>query len=240
MSEALYVCTVIFVAGLVQGFTGFGSVLLALPLMVLFLDVKTAVPFMTLAGMTLNLLLVIPLWKHLDWKKIWPLLAGSLFGIPISIYLLIYLESRAIMIIIGLTLLAYGLYGLFIRTKPYHLKGSWGYFFGFLSGCLAGFGTASPPAVVYTSMQPWNKDEVKSTLQGYFILSNIAVIAGQGGSGLITKEALHYYYLSILPIMAGTYLGHFFYEKVPEIVYRRGVLIMLALLGAFTVWRQTV
>ena len=119
------------------------------------------------------------------------------------------------------------------------MKSVWAYFCGFIAGCLGGgFSTNGPPVIVYTSLQPWTKDEIKSTIQGYFVFSGFVVIAAQAASGLITDKALYYFYYSILPIMAGTYLGHFFYGKVPEMVYRRVIFIMLIALGVFTIWKS--
>ncbi|MDD5171349.1 MAG: TSUP family transporter, partial [Syntrophales bacterium] len=97
----------------------FGSVLLSLPLLLLFLDVKTAVPLTAMAGLLLTVFLIIPLWKHLEWKKVSPLLMGSIFGVPCGVYLLRALSSGAIMIILGIILLLYGLYGLFIRAASH-------------------------------------------------------------------------------------------------------------------------
>ena len=241
--ETFYLCVVVFLAGLLQGFTGFGSVLLALPLLALFLDVKTAVPLMAMAGLLLNAFLVIPLRRHLAWKKIRPLLAGSIPGVPCGVYLLRALDGRAIMLLLGAVLLLYGLYGLVIwterRTPPRAPREGWAYLLGFLAGALGGgFSTPGPPVIVYTSMQPWTKDEIKATLQGFFLISGVLIVLAQAASGLVTPEALHYFYVSILPILAGTWLGHFFYGKIPEIVYRRVVFIMLILLGLFTIWKS--
>jgi uncharacterized membrane protein YfcA len=45
------IAAISFLAGLVQGLTGFGSALLAMPLFLLFLDARTAVPLSILNGL---------------------------------------------------------------------------------------------------------------------------------------------------------------------------------------------
>ena len=212
-------------------------VLLSLPLLILFLDVKTAVPLMAMAGLLLNAFLIVPLWKHVEWRKISHLLAGSLFGIPCGVYVLRFLDSRAIMVLLGSVLLLYGLYGLLIRSVPGPLKERWAWFFGFLAGSFGGgFSTPGPPVIVYASLQRWTKDEIKATLQGYFLLSGILVIIVQALNGLVTRESLRCFCISIVPILAGTLAGHFFYGKIPDGVYRRVVFGMMVLLGLFTIW----
>jgi uncharacterized membrane protein YfcA len=48
--ETLYLVIIVFIAALTQGLSGFGFGLVSLPFMVMLLDVKTAVPLVTLLG----------------------------------------------------------------------------------------------------------------------------------------------------------------------------------------------
>jgi uncharacterized protein len=238
MEIILYLCLVSFLAGLIQGFSGFGSVLLSLPLLALFMDVKIAVPLMALSAMALTVYLIVSLWRHLAWEKIVPLLIGSLFGIPAGVFVLKELKASLLLILLGIILVAYSLYGLVARPYRKGLKKSWAYLFGFLAGCLGGAFTASgPPVIVYTSLQPWSKDEIKVTLQGYFFVSGILVIFFQALGGLMTDTVLKYFLISLPPILIGTWAGHFFSGKVREETYRRFMLILLGFLGAFTIWK---
>ena len=60
----LFLTVVAFLAGLIQGFSGFGSVLLSLPLLVLFLDVREAIPLANLMGVVLTVLIIVQLRAH--------------------------------------------------------------------------------------------------------------------------------------------------------------------------------
>lgn len=238
MDVICYLCLVSFFAGLIQGFSGFGSVLLSLPLLSLFLDVKIAIPLMALAGLPLTAFLLIPLWSSIEWRKISPLLIGSLVGAPIGVYLLHVLNSTVIMIFLGIILIAYGLYGLLFRATPRHLGRSWAYVFGLIAGCLGGgFSAPGPPVILYTAMQPWSKEQIKGTLQGYFFLSGIVVVFFQAAGGYITLTTLRYFAIALLPLLLGTYLGHLFFGKISEAVYQKVILLMLMAMGIFTLWR---
>jgi uncharacterized membrane protein YfcA len=71
MMETLpYLVIIMLMAGFLQGFSGFGSVLLSLPRLALFLDIKTAIPLVALMGVILTIFLFIPLWKDLEWPRI--------------------------------------------------------------------------------------------------------------------------------------------------------------------------
>jgi uncharacterized membrane protein YfcA len=71
MMETLpYLVIIMLMVGFLQGFSGFGSVLLSLPRRALFLDIKTAIPLVALMGVILTIFLFIPLWKDLEWPRI--------------------------------------------------------------------------------------------------------------------------------------------------------------------------
>jgi len=69
---------VLFLAGFTQGLSGFGAILMSLPLLAVFLDIKTVIP---LAAQAVTLMVLFQLKQHLDWKKILPLLfLGTYIG----------------------------------------------------------------------------------------------------------------------------------------------------------------
>ena len=89
MNTYLLICAVIFFAGFTQGLSGFGSILLAIPLLAAFLDIKTVIPLTALAGFAMTTILLIQLWDHLSWKKITPFLIGTVPGIPLGVQFLL-------------------------------------------------------------------------------------------------------------------------------------------------------
>ena len=237
METLVYLVVIMLLAGFIQGFSGFGSVLLSLPLLALFLDVKTAIPLVALMGVILTVFLLIPLWKDLEWPRIWPLLLGALPGVPIGIFLLKSLNSRFLLTFMGLILVCYSLYSLLFKVAGRELNIRWAYFSGFMGGCFGGaFSAAGPPVIVYVSIQSWRKELIKSTLQGFFFISGLMVIIGQTFTGLITSQVLKLFLYSLVPLALGTYTGHFFFGKIREETYRRVILTLLLCLGVFTIW----
>lgn len=86
MTPYLIIALITFLAGFTQGLSGFGSILLALPLLTIMLDIKTVVPLAALDAFLVAIILLFELRRHLDWKKILPLVAGSFPGIPIGVF----------------------------------------------------------------------------------------------------------------------------------------------------------
>ncbi len=238
MEVYIYLTTVAFLAGFIQGLSGFGSVLLSLPLMVLFLDIREAIPLVNLMGVILTVLLIFQLRAHWEWGKIWPLLAGALPGIPVGVYLLKRMDPAHVQIVLGMVLLAYAIYGLLFRLPIGRVGGPWAYFFGFFAGGLGGAVSASgPPVIVYTSLQHWTKHQIKVTLQGFFIVSGLLVGVFHAANGLITDGVIGNFLVSIPTLLAGTWAGSLLYGKFKEEGYRRVMLLLLGALGVFTLVR---
>lgn len=236
MEIYIALCIIAFLAGFIQGLSGFGSVLLSLPLLAFFLDVKTAIPLVALYGVALTVFLLIQLRRFWDWKKIYPLCVGSVPGAPVGVWLLNRLDAQIIQWIVGLVLILYALYSLFMKPAVRGLRIGWAYFCGFLAGCLGGAISASgPPVIVYTSLQPWSKDQIKMTLQGFFVISGLVVIIFQAIGGLMTKNVLFFFFATLPALLLGTWAGSLLYGRIREDSYRKIMYILLALLGLFMI-----
>ena len=81
MLTPLLIILVFLMAGFVQGMTGFGPALVAIPLLSLFLDIKSAVPLCVLNSVVITSYLSLKMRKHLDRKKIAPLCLAAVPGI---------------------------------------------------------------------------------------------------------------------------------------------------------------
>lgn len=239
MEIYLFLSIIAFCAGFIQGLSGFGSVLLSLPLLTLFLDIKTAVPIVAIFGVALTIFLLIQLRQHWDWKKIYPLCAGSLPGIPVGVWFLNRTEEQFIQWTVGAVLVAYAIYGFLFKPVIKKTGSLWAYLFGFAAGCLGGaIGASGPPVIVYTSLQPWTKDQIKVTLQGFFILSGIVVVAFQAMGGLVTGRVLCYSFAGFPLLLIGTWAGSLLYGRIREETFRIIMLIIMGLLGLFMIFKQ--
>ena len=239
MQTYLWTCIIIFLASFIKGLSGFAALLIAIPLLSLFLDIKTVVPLATLVSFSVSLLLLIDLRKHLDLKKIYPLLIGVVPGIPLGVYLLKRLDSDVILFSLGVILIAYSLFSLFSRPIKKGIAGKWAYLFGLVAGCLGGgLSVHGPVIIVYTSLQGWNKDEIKVSMQGFFLISAAIVIIFHAASGLTGITVLSLFGTSLPGMLIGNYLGSHFYGMLKEAHYRKVILVLLGLLGTLMIYRN--
>ncbi len=224
------VCTIFLSASLLQGLTGFGSALLAMPLLTLFMDFKSAVPLCLLNGMIITGFLTFQLRRHLTLKNLGPLLAGALPGIVFGTFLLKNLPVKILQICLGLLLVLYCTWALLRPPLRRKLGLAWSYTAGFASGAIgAAISASGPPVIIFASLADWDKDEVKSTLSGFFLSSGLATLASQYISGLLTPHILYTFTFTAPWVMAGTWLGSMVYKQLDARRYLR--LVILTLLG---------
>ena len=221
-----------FAAGVVQGLSGFGSALVAMPLLLLFMPARTAVPFCILMGLVITLQLGIGLRKYLDLKKIVPLLAGCLPGIACGILLLKHADNLFIKKALGAILTGYSLFQLLVRPRSLKLRPSWGIAAGFFTGLIgAAFSAGGPPTIIYVSLNQWDKDAIKATLTGFFFLTGIIISAAHAAAGITSILVLKLFLISVPFIVTGTLLGTRAYGKLSHRGYLKLIYIMLLLMG---------
>lgn len=238
MQIYIWLAVIVFFAGFIKGLSGFASLLVALPLLTIIIDIKTVVPFANMLAVYASIFLLIGLFKHLSWRDLFPILAGFSPGILIGVFFLKTLNKDILQLILGGVLIFYSTYSLFFETSLSIMKKIWAYFFGFISGILRGvIGAGGPPIIIYTSLQPWTKDKVKATMQGYLIFSGPMTLLFHACAGLVTGTVLKYFFIS-LPIFAlGTYIGSYLYGTISEKSYKKIILILLNLLGFFIIYK---
>ncbi|AEH45169.1 protein of unknown function DUF81 [Thermodesulfatator indicus DSM 15286] len=231
----LYEIAVIFLAAFIYGVAGFAFALLAVPLLSFAWPLKHIVPLVALLATSLNGLMLFKLRKSFAFKRVMPLLLGGLPGVLVGAYFLRHYDNAFLRVILGLVLVLYGLWGLKNPKRPFIIGDNWGYLFGFLAGFLGGaLNTPGPPVIIYLTLKDWGKDEIKSTLQGFFFLLAIFVIFSHWRMGLITPEILKNYLIAFPVILIGLFSGHRLYGRLSLKVYQKilyGLLVIMGLLS---------
>lgn len=222
----------------VQGLAGFAFALVSLPFLTFFMDIRTAVPLIALCGMIINILLFIPLRKHVRASMLTTLMIGSMPGIPAGTLFLKEAPEDWLRFMLGVILCAYGTWGLVRPTTNFRISDAWGLLFGFLSGALgAALNTSGPPVIIYVSLKGWTKDRIKGTLQAYFGMLNILVIIWFLYNGIITEKSISSFTWTAPGVLAGLYMGHRLYMRIDEVLYRRILNLLLVCCGIMFFYR---
>ncbi len=237
MFDPLLIGLIFLLAGFIQGMTGFGSALVAIPLLTLFLDIKSAVPLCMLNSLVITTFLSLKMRQHLDRKKITPLCLAAVPGIIVGSTLLKHVSSTVIRISMGILLIVYSLYSLFSKPKPRKLHKAWSYVAGFTSGAIgAAFSAGGPPTIIYTTLNGWTKDEIKATLSGFFLFNSYLTASAHAVSGLTTLQVFSFFLASAPFVLLGTVLGSICYGRIPRALYLQLIFAFLVLMGTMMIF----
>jgi len=237
MLTPLLISIIFLLAGFIQGVSGFGSALVAIPLLSLVIDIKAAVPLCILNSLVITTYLSFKMRKHLDTKKILPLCVAAVPGIIAGSTILKKVSSSIIQVTLGVLLVAYSIYSLLITPKPRKLHMAWSYFAGFLSGAIgAAFSAGGPPTIIYTTLNDWEKDTIKATLSGFFLFNSYLIAIVHAVKGLTTVEIFTYFMISAPFVLLGTVLGTICYGKIPRKQYLQIIFAFLTAMGIMMIF----
>lgn len=222
-----------FFAAFTQAVTGFGSALVGMPLLAQIVGVTIGAPLLALISMPMNLILLASQRRAFDWRAVWRVAAGVFLAIPLGILVIEALNERIVLTLLGVILVAYGLYALLTPRLPALAGNAWAYGFGFLSGLLAGaYNVGGPPLVIYAACREWQAEKFRSNLQGLFFLTNLVVVLGHVWNGTLNQTVLHYVPVALLALLGGIGAGLLLDRFIPEKIFYKLVLILLIVLGA--------
>jgi hypothetical protein len=229
---------IFLLAGLIQGLTGFGGGLVAIPLLCLIMDVKEAVPLSILSGLAITTAMAYALRHAMDWRKIMPLLIGSIPGVFAGTVLLKEADPVVINRLLGLLLVSISAINLTIKPRPLNPPVIWGYIAGFFSGTItASVGAGGPPVIIYTTLTDWKKDEIKATLTGFFVLNGYITAAVHAWTGMITRTTMTTFAATLCFVLLGTYAGSRIGGRINRRTYLRIVYLLLMGLGILMLTR---
>ncbi len=223
---------ILFGSALLQSTIGFGSAMVAMPLLSPLLGIQTAAAIVGLVSVAFSILVVIIDRRQINWRQSWQLMLASLAGVPFGLLLLRNVPERAVLFGLGTILVGYGLFGL--TSARLKLRGeNWmAWPLGFVSGVLGGaYNTNGPPLVVFGTLQQWPPQQFRATLQGVFFTTGIAIAAGQGGAGFWTPAALQTTAWAAPGVLTAALLGRWLNTRIPHAAFTKIVHGMLIALG---------
>jgi len=228
---SLVVC-IIFLSTIVRSTFGFGNALIAMPLLVLLIGVNGATPLVALIGLAISLIMLIREWRELIWKDTLVLLISSLAGLPLGILLLSNFSENTVRMILGVILIGFGIYNLLEIQLPVLERPVLAVPFGFLAGILGGaYNANGPPIVIYGVLRGWKKEGFRASLQGFFFVSSLMIVAGHALSGLWSRQTLTTFFISLPAVFLAIFLGEKFAKIIPQENFNRVIHAFLILMG---------
>lgn len=210
LPDLAYAITVLLVAYFVRGISGFGSGLIAVPLLALRFPLPDVVPFILISDFTASALVGGVTFRHVAWPEIRRLLPASLVGVVLGTHLLVSLPPRLLLSILGGFVLAFALRSLLLKQAGFRPASTrWAWPAALTGGAVSGlFGTGGPPYVIYLSHRIADKGGLRATLSALFFLEGLIRVITFLFAGLLLDSRIWLHGLFALPlIVAALYVG---------------------------------
>ena len=133
-------------------------------------------------------------------------------------------------------LISFSLYRLYLRPRSFRLANWWGYVAGFFTGAIgAALSAGGPPAIIYTTLTGWNKEEVRATLSGFFVISGLITVIVHALTGVSTRATLFCFLMTVPFVLVGTMCGSRMSGRFSQNAYLRLVHYLLLVMGVMMI-----
>lgn len=223
---------ILALAYFVRGITGFGSGLIAVPLLSLMLPLSLVVPLMVLLDYMASLSHGLSNREEIRWKEIIPLIPFSIMGVIIALFFMSQSDAILLTKALGVFVILFAIFTLSGYTPKKGAAKAWGGFAG-LSGGLIGtlFGTGGPFYVTYFKARGLDKAAFRTTLAVTFLLDGAGRLVGFTTSGYFNYDYLKLVALA-LPVMAiFMFIGGHVHTKLTQTQFQQGISVLLIVSG---------
>jgi uncharacterized protein len=233
--SAAVVCSLI-VAGLLKGMVGVGMPVVALPLLSLFIDIKTAAMLLSMPLILSNLPQALEGGQTgRCLMQLMPVILGMIPGLFLGVRVLLALDGNVARIIAGLVLMGVG--GLTLLAPKLQLQSRavlpTGITFGFFGGILGGIAAMPGPLVFIFLLAKGLRGKAFTKEASLYLVVSAGLLA------ILLTAGRQFGWLDIsvstaamLPVVLGMYVGQRMRDKIAPETFKKLVLIAVIAAGA--------
>ena len=221
-------------AGLMRGFTGFGSGMVMAPVFaILFGPVETVVMVIVLE-IVVTAQMIPDVRDDIDWRFVLSMGAVAALFMPLGNWLLVTVDAD----LIGRTMAAIVLVFVFVLMTGWRYRGARKTPVTLAVGALSGVMSAAtalgnPPVILYMMAGRGSASETRANMTAYFAVTFAVLLALMSVRGLMTWDAVGRAGILLPLFMAMAWLGGRLFRKSGETLYRRVALAFLMGVGVY-------
>ena len=225
---AAVVCSLV-VAGFLKGIIGVGMPVVALPLLLLFIDVKLAAMLLSMPLILCNLPQALEGGKTgRCLMQLMPVILGMIPGLFLGVRVLLALDANVTKIIAGLVLMGIG--GVTLLAPKLQLQSRLvlptGITFGFFGGILGGIAAMPGPLVFIFLLAKGLRGKAFTKEASLYLVVSAGLLA------ILLTVSRQFSWLDVLvstaamlPVVLGMYVGQHMRDKIAPETFKRLVLI---------------
>ncbi len=216
-------------AGLVRGFSGFGSSLIYVPLVAAAYEPRVAAVTLLLIDTIGTAPFTMRAFAYCTWREVLPLLIAAAIAVPFGAMALTVLDPNTLRWLMAILVL--GLLAILVSGWRYHGRPTLPVTIGV--GLFSGLGGGAvqiggPPVVIYWLSTNNSAITVRANFLVYFIFLDLVMCFVYGVRGLISGPLLALGLLLAIPYFAGTAAGGRLFRGASDVVYRRVAYAIIA------------
>jgi len=231
----LWLFLAVLVAGIVRGFTGFGSALVYLPIAGIFLPPTWVIASMIGFSMIGPLPLIPRALREVDKSEVLRIGAAAWLGVPLGVYFLTRLDPEAFRWLVSLVALV----TLVLLASGWRYRGAvpvaLGAFAGFMGGFLGGFvGIGGPPVILLYLGSRRAIAKIRAVILLYLVMMDFAVVAVFFARDLIPLQAFLVGILLGPGYLVGGMIGQRLFDPRYERLFRGlayGIILLALVTG---------
>lgn len=223
--------------GFINGLSGFGLAMAAIPLWLLALSPANAASLAAICAVAAHLQSVSLIVHAINTRRLTPFIIGGVIGIPVGTWLLAGIDAASFRFWIGTLMIVYCVIMLSGRVtlkipENAAADGVVGILGGIL-GALAGLSGALP--AIWSGLRDWGKDARRAVLQPFNMAILALSIVAHAVAGLFTMDLFRAVAFALPATLIGAYAGKHLYRRLGDHHFDRVVLGFLLAAGLLVV-----
>jgi uncharacterized membrane protein YfcA len=200
---------ILLAAYFIRGITGFGSGLVSVPLLALFLPLQFVVPLVLLLDFVASIVIGGVNFQRVRWNEIAILVPFGVVGVVLGTGLLVNLPTEPMLFALAGFVFIFAVRSLLNLHGEKPASRGWAAPAALTGGTVGAlFGTGGPPYVIYLSHRIRDKGELRATFSALFFIEGLTRIASFLVAGLLMTASVWIAFFAALPVMLGAlYLG---------------------------------
>ncbi len=234
---------ILFLACIVSGLVGFGSNILALPFLSLFLDVKTIVPVLVLTVFCNGLPRLLTQYRYINLKVYGTMLPLAIIGGIIGVQMTTVLPEGIMKLLLSFLMLLIAIKGLWeqysgwkpnAREKLHPLLHSIPIIGGMMQGA---FACGGPLFNIYILLNLQEKEYIRATQFAIGSTSSCFIFLQYLAAGAYHGATLHFTLLLFPAVLLAYIVSERIFKRIDGKQFLRRVYIVLFLAGLMTGWQ---
>lgn len=215
---------VILLTHILEGITGFGCTMIAMPFAIWLVGIETGRPVLTIAAFILCLCFAIRDYKYVNWRELATILGYMAIGLPIGICLYQYLPQKILITALAVFTIAVSVRGLYMFFKKNGSQTSapdslWRKIYlrvlliagGVFHGA---FTSGGPLAIIYSANKIQDKTIFRATMCAMWSILNGVLLVQMAVCGDLTRDVWKLSVVTLPFLIAGIILGNIAHKKI--------------------------